>query len=326
MIPETKKDPAATSTRGLLELLDVSTFPVPWPSYIRLHQQADPILETKSCIVSGYFRVKSKFDSSKYEDEWMANSLSLHDCMVLFCEPDMVDKIQMHRGDRPTTILAMNLQDLPIANYGYPSSDDALQFWQRQLDIDPERRIHRSYELFWIWLSKSWMVTTAIVLQSYFLKHPVDVWMWADIGSFRNRQFNNVRLVQHAEIVPPSSVLFMAHRPPNPPPTRIWNDKLHKEHRKHFFTSGSHAVGVADAWKAFHRSFADTLYQFGDMFVGEDQCILQSTCLLHPDLCRYLPLDQVPDNKYFGLRHALLNGPKKVAQFDFWKPPPVVQR
>jgi hypothetical protein len=66
------------------------------------HCNDDPHLETtlhnvSSCIVTAYFRMRSKHASSNC-DNWMQNILSLQDCMVIFCEADMVETILRYRN------------------------------------------------------------------------------------------------------------------------------------------------------------------------------------------------------------------------------------
>ena len=355
-------------TRGLLEILlsakklqqqnNGSARP-PWPSYLTLYSQADDPLRVNdshrgdsritSCIVTAYFRVPNKYSSDKYEDDWIEKMLgSISDCMVIFCEDSMAEKMREFRKDNdhnnPTAIVTLRLEDLPVAHYYHNNSDDATQgkenaaeaFWENQLVLDPEQKRHRSYQLFWIWLSKSWFVTTATILQQHLFPPPtidtptseIQYWMWADIGSFRQKSKTRTQLIRHPEALRDSQgdaddfVVWMAHRDPNPPKDPLWNHKL--QEKEHFYHSGSHGFGTGTAWINFHAAFVETLEQYSGKFVGEDQCVLQSTCLLHPRLCAYVPHDQVPDNRYFGLRHVLRYGPandERVKPFQLWRPP-----
>jgi hypothetical protein len=144
--------------------------------------------------------------------------------------------------------------------------------------------------------------------------------MWADIGSFREESNTRYHLIQHPEALHTGddAVVWMAHNDPNPPKDPLWNSKLRDP--KHFYHSGSHGFGSAAAWIQFHAAFVETLELYAGKFVGEDQCVLQSTCLLHNHLCAYVPHDQVPDNEYFGLRHVLRHGPSND-HFQLWRPP-----
>lgn len=122
---------------------------------------------------------------------------------------------------------------------------------------------------------------------------PIKYWVWADIGSFRQKSFQRKQLIRHPEILNDEDVVVrMAHRDPNPPKDQLWNRKLNE--KKHFHHSGSHGFGTATAWIHFHTAFVDTLGRYAGKFIGEDQCVLQSTCLVHDNLCAYVPSDEVP--------------------------------
>eukprot|EP00939_MAST-03C_sp_MAST-3C-sp1_P002910 g2910.t1 len=108
-------------------------------------------------IVTAYFDIPSKYSSKEY-DAWMTNMLSLQDPMVIYTTADIVPKIERlraHAMDR-TLVVPMTLEDTWIAR------NQSVDYWAAQLRMDPEKAIHRSYQLFWIWLSKSWFVNEAI--------------------------------------------------------------------------------------------------------------------------------------------------------------------
>lgn len=264
------------------------------------------LIKSPNTVVTGYFRVRSKHHAENY-DKWMRNMLSLQDAMVIFTEPDLVDQIvdlRRHAVNR-TIIVPMNLDDLPIGKL-FPES-----FWQDQLDRDPEKKIHRSYQVFWIWLSKSWCVTQAIRMNVF----DSDLFVWSDIGCFRDRKYISKELVKHRESVPSREILQMAHRRPNAPDEELFNDKY--KHKHNFYHSGSQFVGYKDTLLTFHEYFLETIDRFleHDMIIVEDQAILQSVCLSHPDICAYVPSSQVKDNNYFGLRHVLHFG----GEYDYWR-------
>ena len=261
-------------------------------------------------IVTAYFQVKSKHPSDAYQ-KWMVNMLSLKDPMVIFLSPALIPEIKKLRSHalNRTVMIPMEVENTPMAQ-AYSAS-----FWEHQLEIDPEKRIHRSYQVFWIWLSKSWWVTEA-VKHNFFHS---DIFVWSDMGCFRNGQYNQQEMVQHPEQIPRNALLFLAHHMPNPPPERIWNNKY--DEKQNFFTSGSLFAGYGDTWLKFHRYFLETVQTFLDrkMFIGEDQTVLQSTCMSHPDMCAYIPFTQLnrKDNHYFGLRYILVYG----GEYELWWPP-----
>jgi hypothetical protein len=230
--------------------------------------------------------------------------------MVIFTSPELVETMQgfrQHALNR-TVIIPMELGDVELVQ----KYDEA--FWQHQLDIDPEKRIHKSYQLFWIWLSKTFLVKTAAELNIF----NSDIYMWSDIGCFRNTKYNGKEMIAHREVVPTERIFQMAHHEPRPPPYIWWNDKYNQ--KPLFYHSGSQMVGYKNTWLTFHTEFMATIAGFveRDMFIGEDQTVLQSTCLRIPAICAYVPMTQVNDNHYFGLRYVVHNGGDK---YQYWYPP-----
>ena len=253
--------------------------------------------QSRSTVVTAYYKIPSKHSPERYS-EWMANMLSLQDPMVIFTQPDLVDelsKFRYHAKNR-TAIVPLSLGDLPIV------SAFSTTFWEEQLGRDPEKGKHRSYKLFWIWLSKTWFVSEAIKLDLF----RSEVFVWSDIGCFRNTNyFNGKTMVMHPERIPRGEVVQMAFRKPIPPNTSLFDDKFN--HRSSFYHSGTHFAGYKDTIQSFHERFVETIDAFvaNDMFLGDDQTVLQSTCLRYQYLCAYVHRSSVNDNSYFGLRYFL---------------------
>ena len=269
---------------------------------------SDQLIAAPNTVVTAYYRVPSKFKAESY-NEWMKNMLSLQDAMVIFTSRDLISVIQelrSHAKNR-TVIVPLELNDLPVGTLY------SKEFWQDQLDRDPEIKRHKSYELFWIWLSKSWWTMQAIRMNIF----QSDIFMWSDIGCFRNNLYNFKEMIRHRELIPRHEMIQMAHHWPNPPSTGFFNDKY--GHRENFYHSGSQMAAYADTWKVFHEYFLDTIDGFleRNMIIVEDQVILQSVCLRHPEICAYVPYNQVRpyDNHYFGLRYVLNKG----GEFKLWR-------
>lgn len=264
------------------------------------------LVQSDNTIVSAYFRIRSKHSSTNY-DKWMKNFLSIQDSMVIFLSSDkvlieQVWDLRSHAKNR-TVIVELDLEKLPIAELGSEG------FWEHQLDIDKEKKIHRSKEVFWIWLSKSWFINQAIRLNFF----ESDLYMWSDIGSFRDGRMNDKTVIQYPSQLPGGRIMFMAHRDPIPPLNPIWNDKFHD--KQNYYTSGSQLVGRKETWAIYHDKFCRAMDHFLDygLFIGEDQCVLQATCNLN-DICAYVPARQVRDNNYFGLR-TVVHGDRKYNLF-----------
>lgn len=269
---------------------------------------SDRMITSNNTIVTAYFRTTSKTHTSFYDD-WMKNMLGLQDAMVIFTQADVIPQIKEFRSHalNRTAIVPMELEDLPIASLY------SQEFWQGQMEKNPWKRKHRSYHLLWIWLSKTWFATQAIRMNLF----QSDLFVWSDIGCFRGGSgaFHNKTMIRHPEKVPPNEMLQMAHRTPNPPKEEIWGNSKHD--KDHFYHSGSQFAAYKDTWWIFHKYFLETIDKFleKNMFIGEDQHILQSVCLQHPEICAYATPDQVNDNKYFGLRWVL-HGNKKI---EYWR-------
>ena len=130
--------------------------PPPYEEY-DIFRLAPNLTKSPNTIVSAYFRVAGKHSSGQYDD-WMQIFLSLQDHMVIFTQPDMLPQIKefrKHALDR-TVIILMDIEDIPIGSL-FPT-----EFWEDQLRRDPERERHKSYQLFWIWLTKIWCTSKTL--------------------------------------------------------------------------------------------------------------------------------------------------------------------
>ncbi len=81
----------------------------------------------------------------------MENMLSLQDPMIIFTTSNWKEKISGYRGDRFTKIITMELGDMFVAKLFNKG------FWQHQLEMDPERKVHKSYYLHQV--RKPWRLT-----------------------------------------------------------------------------------------------------------------------------------------------------------------------
>ena len=289
-----------------------------FPSSANVTKLSDKLEQCQSTIVTAYFKIPSKHKAAQYT-RWMKFFLSIKDCLVIFASQESMAWVEELRKDYPTrtVLIEMEVKDLPIgqlhASESTPTTENA--FWKHQLEIDDERQRHKHFFLFQIWLSKSWFVQEAIK-QNFFES---DYFMWQDIGSYRNGNYHLQKIIQHVEVIPPKQVFWLAHHPPNPPPEPVWCEK--EEKPEHFFHSGSQGIAHKDAWLEYHYRFAETIDVFieKNMFLGEDQCLLQGTCQRYPDLCAYFTFDQLPktEHRYFGLRYFL----RYPGNYTYWRMP-----
>jgi hypothetical protein len=242
--------------------------------------------------------------------------LAVSDPMIIFTTSDWKDKIMSFRShaEASTRIIPIQLDKLPISRI-YNHS-----VWQHQFTLDPIAFYRKSYHLYWIWLSKTYFVHEAIRLNPFETTH----FMWMDIGCFRfstlNEHFANKILMRHLERIPRESMLMMAHKKIDPPTDPWFSDNSGSS--DHFYTSGTSFAGNKNMFEIFHKRFLVTLQGYLDrgLFVGEDQIILQSTCLQNDGLCQYVNPDEVrpSDTSYFALRTVLRFGGD---HYHYWKPP-----
>jgi hypothetical protein len=142
--------------------------------------------------VTAYYNVPSKSKHDAYMS-WIRNFMQLEDFMVIFTSADLVDELKQRRAHAldPTTFHVMDLHETPFA------TQYSKEFWQSQLEMDPEKDIHRSYEVFWIWLSKTGLFRkpfgpTPMVIRSL---------RGSYIGAFRTTEFVGKVFLRHTNLI-----------------------------------------------------------------------------------------------------------------------------
>eukprot|EP00854_Cymbomonas_tetramitiformis_P000274 gene274-507_t len=275
-------------------------YPPEWIAY--------PKTRSDTTIVTAYFQCNSKHSDAEYA-VWMTNLLSIKDAMVIFTSSDMVSsirKLRSHASDR-THIVEMKIREL------WPAREFAESFWEEQLRIDPERSLHRSYELYWIWLSKSWFVDRATRLDPFDSR----MYIWCDIGSMRDGRYRNRVLVRRDEIIPSSRLLLMASTFPYEPVDTSWIVK--STHGT--YVAGAVMAGAIKTWQKFHAHFKTVVrgYKQRELFVGEDQAVIQTVCTRYLSMCKFVLPDLVSGDKWYGLQWALHHG---ISTYRLWTPTP----
>ena len=184
--------------------------------------------------------------------------------MIIFTTSNWKEKISKLRMDRLTKIITMDLADMFVAKLFNES------FWEHQLEMDPERKVHKSYYLHQVWNEKSNFLKQALDINPF----RSSTFVWIDIGAFRNTQFNNVTLMKC---------------PPSIPDKMEFLDvtTLHKKTRDRMLGGGLFG-GRSDAIIKWHHYFYIILKQMGNenRFVGKDQIVMAATCANYPFLCK----------------------------------------
>lgn len=77
-----------------------------------------------------------------------------------------------------------------------------------------------------------------------------------------------------------------------------------------FYHSGSQAVGYLDTWGQYHKELmvSANVWAKRGYFIGEDQMVMQHTCVRASPLCLYVSYAEVDDDHYFGLKYILQAG------------------
>jgi hypothetical protein len=180
--------PADVTHNNTSSTLTASTvLQMPLSPSVKVHMLSPNLKFCPNTIVTGYFQLRSKYTADTYI-KWMKNMLSIQDCMVVMTSSSMVETIKSLRQHAldGTVIIEMEVDDLSISQLHAEQTNP--EFWPNQLEIDREKKRHKSYQLFWIWLSKTWCVVQAIQ-KDYFHS---SFYMWQDIGAFRDQNVSQI--------------------------------------------------------------------------------------------------------------------------------------
>jgi len=250
-------------------------------------------------VVTAYFEIDSKHSLSEY-DAWIQNMLSLTDPMIIFTEEQFVDKFLLLRSHaaNQTKIVTTRLENLKIARMY------TLDMWSQQLAMDPEIRIHKTFKLFWVWLNKLSFMAEAVQDNPF----SSDIFVWCDIGSFRDKEYFSQRLVHNTDVISEDKMLLMAVKPPHDILAHggivLKYDGVFEN--SDWYTAGALLAGYKNTVLAMELQFLKTLqiYRENGLFIGEDQTLLQFTCVCS-NLCEFVTPYHVPGKRWFGLQYAL---------------------
>jgi hypothetical protein len=226
-------------------------------------------------MVTSYFKIKSKHSAEEY-NTWMKSVLSLDACMVINTENASVF---WGRNPHYTLINEAGLQSL------YLRFNRSIEFWERQHLIDPEREVHRGYELYWIWALKPLFLRDAITNNTFGSRY----FFWVDIGCLRDTKYTGRSLhTVPVKVTTKDGVFFSLVRDftwqelmltPNGTSPLTWlPDRL----------SGAVWGGGAEAVLRFVDAYFTVFNRLADAghFVGKDQTIMNLACIENaPHLC-----------------------------------------
>jgi hypothetical protein len=241
-----------------------------------------------STLVTAYFNIASKHSHDRYM-RWIETMMSVQDNMVIFTSPDLVDTLMLLRKDATeyTRIVPMLLNETLMG------TQLSRAFWKRQFDLDPEKDIHQSFELYWIWNEKTEWLHKAVELDPF----NSDFFAWMDIGYLREDMWRGARVVRR---VPPAlgrSQVMVLNIEPFPLPLPSATEPLSDVYVGGGFIGG-YKEGIARWRNLYYTMMTGPVYAHS--FVGKDQHQMASTCLATPDLCfLVLPTNEVSDKWFF---------------------------
>ena len=274
--------------------------------------------ECHSTIVMSYYEVWGSQETSVKFETWAESALSYQDCMVLFVQPELMPTVQRLRADKvaKTVIIGLEMGDLPAARIHMEDPD----FWDNQVDVDLQYGLNRSYQHFWIALSKTWFVAQAVEHDWF----GSDFFLYSDMERIVDSSLAGQELIQHPESVPKDRIVWMTQRRPivtNTLPKDIGADIV--RHPTRFFHRGWQGAGNGDAWLDYHERFALMIDAFleHNWGIGEEQIIQQSVCHTYRDQCAYFT-QILPNSLHRMLYHGndkslwYIPDPKKEAASD----------
>ena len=235
-------------------------------------QQAVGVLGPHKChvtFVSCYFKVPSKHTDFEYTI-WMQNLLNSSMCLVIF-----TDDASRFKPSSTQLVRVVDMRnEIRVFN-------QSTEFWERQLSIDSERDIHRSYELYWIWNLKS-VFLNRVALENPFAS---EYFFWLDIGCVREPMPD----FDWGSFWPPAAVMREHRRIFVGNPQAFENGdnaETSFEHTNRLAGAilGGHATAIP-IWTARYTTvFRD--YVAKGRFVGKDQNQMATVCVTWPDMCR----------------------------------------
>jgi len=221
-------------------------------------------LDTKSTgtVVTAFYEGPSKHSISKYRD-WAKNLFTLDDPMIVFTDPSFAPYVQEQRelqnAMHKTKIILLDLNKTDTVNMF------SLDFWEEQTSKDRQKELHKSYHVYWVWLSKLEFVKRAIEMNPF----QSEFFAWVDLGYFRTERWLGQKLLQHI-------------------PNALQEDQvLMLDHHHNGHIGAGFIGGFAKGLLRYNKVFYDHLIkQQYTEFIGREEPMLAESCLDEPNLCQ----------------------------------------
>lgn len=236
-------------------------------------------------VVTAYYRVESKFNHDVYI-QWMRYFFeSIQACIIVYT--DVPEVLATFQG--PLVIVESRIKLTSFMDSLHTSDDT---FWTAQLHQDTEREAHKSYKLYWVWMSKIFFVDHAANWNPF----ASDFFAWLDIGILRNQhqQRDLTNYIPSASF-DRGAVLYGQVEPFQAEDLSLSPDGLchHKFERQVRLAGGLFLIhkSMTGQWK---DAFIQTWRQYAlvdKYFAGKDQDILAVLCIQRTDLCQLVASD-----------------------------------
>eukprot|EP00985_Skeletonema_marinoi_P026668 scaffold20879_cov197-Skeletonema_marinoi.AAC.1 len=241
---------------------------------VHKHKQVDQ--SSPATIVTAYFKIKSKHTHTEY-NQWMGNTMSLHDPMVIYTSPDLVPAIKRLRSHalEHTMVIPMELHEMRM-----PTQYGIQPFWEKQHAMDPEKTIHKSYHFYWIWNEKLEFLRRTIAENPF----QSNFFAWVDIGYFRTPKYNHqVMLKQIPSTLEQDQILGLD--------VRGFGEGEHM--------GGGFIGGYAAGLMRFHSIFYALLEAHKHEFIGKEQEWFKRGCIENEGLCVLVKPDMDHGDPWF---------------------------
>ena len=140
-----------------------------------------------------------------------------------------------------------------------------LDFWKEQHSKDHKKEIHKSYHVYWVWLSKLEFVRRAIEMNPF----QSEFFAWVDMGYFRTDRWLGEKLLQHIpNALQEDQVLMLDHH--------------HDGHIGAGFIGG-YIKGLLRYNKVFYDHLKKRQHT---EFIGREEPMLAESCLVEQNLCQ----------------------------------------
>jgi Galactosyltransferase/Bacterial protein of unknown function (HtrL_YibB) len=135
-------------------------------------RQEDSIGSRSTTVVTGYYRVSSKYDHGTY-DKWVAIFMAMNFSVIIYCDEDSKEHLERNY---PATLYRIYVLR-PISAFTTSDWD-----WESDELLDPEINVGHSALLYKIWNEKVFSLSDAAEKNVF----KTETFAWVDIGCFRD--------------------------------------------------------------------------------------------------------------------------------------------